>query len=244
MPANPRLQRWPKAWRAAAKRQRGKGRGPDPGNAPFVEVFRTVLGRLWREAEAENWPNPARCRVLSFMQLAKLCARLKRSFSLDRATQSGQRSVVLVHGGAIGNRLTCSRSASSPGSVALRAFIGGVHPAHQVGLATLVRVVDRASCAMARRSAAASALGGTPRVSCQANSISSRRIWMASGEVCCRTAARAIAQSGAAARPRAQLLTWRGVYPEMRAKAAWLTPARASRAANSVCRSALTAYLL
>lgn len=60
---------------------------------------------------------------------------------------------------------------------------------------------------------------------------------MASGEVCCRTAARAIAQSGAAARPRAQLLTWRGVYPEMRAKAAWLTSARASRAANSVCNT-------
>ena len=45
----------------------------------------------------------------------------------------------------------------------------------------------------------------------------------------------------AAARPRAQLLIWRGVYPAMRAKAAWLTSARASRAANSVCRSALTA---
>ena len=35
---------------------------------------------------------------------------------------------------------------------------------------------------------------------------------MASGEVCCRTAASVIAQSGAAARPRHQLLTWRGVY--------------------------------
>ena len=30
-------------------------------------------------------------------------------------------------------------------------------------------------------------------------------------EVSCRTAARAIAQNGAAVRPRAQLLTWRGV---------------------------------
>ena len=29
--------------------------------------------------------------------------------------------------------------------------------------------------------------------------------------VCCRTAARAIAQSGRVARPRTQLLTWRGV---------------------------------
>src|SRR6516225_6958105 len=64
---------------------------------------------------------------------------------------------------------------------------------------------------MARRSAAVSAFGGTPRVSCQANVISSSMIRMASGEVCCRTAASAIAQGGAAARPRAQLLTWRGV---------------------------------
>ena len=36
---------------------------------------------------------------------------------------------------------------------------------------------------------------------------------MASGEVSCRTAARAIAQGGTAARPRAQLLTWRGGVP-------------------------------
>jgi hypothetical protein len=38
------------------------------------------------------------CRVLSFTRLVKFCARLKQSLSLDRATQSGQRSVVLGHG--------------------------------------------------------------------------------------------------------------------------------------------------
>ena len=36
---------------------------------------------------------------------------------------------------------------------------------------------------------------------------------------------------------RHQLLTWRAVVPVRRAKAAWLTPARASRAANSVPKS-------
>ena len=49
---------------------------------------------------------------------------------------------------------------------------------------------------------------------------------MASGEVSWRTAASAIAQSGVAACPRHQLLTWRAVTPAMREKPAWLTPAR------------------
>ena len=48
----------------------------------------------------------------------------------------------------------------------------------------------------------------------------------------------ASAQGGTAARARHQLLTWRVVVPVRRAKAAWLTSARASRAANSVPKSA------
>ena len=50
--------------------------------------------------------------------------------------------------------------------------------------------------------------------------------------------ARSAAQEGTAARARHQLLTWRAVVPVRRANSAWLTPARASRAANSVPRSA------
>ena len=48
------------------------------------------------------------------------------------------------------------------------------------------------------------------------------------------------AQTGAVARPRAQLLTCRGVTPVSRAKAAWLMSARARNAANSVCGNGRT----
>ena len=42
---------------------------------------------------------------------------------------------------------------------------------------------------------------------------------------------------GTVARPRHQLFTWRGVTPASRAKAAWATPARARRPANSAPES-------
>jgi hypothetical protein len=48
------------------------------------------------------------------------------------------------------------------------------------------------------------------------DAVSPSRIRMASGEVSCRTAASAIAQRGAAARPRHQLLTWRHVARDAR----------------------------
>ena len=72
------------------------------------------------------------------MRLAKLCARLRQSFSLDHATRSDQWSV--VHGLDGGPSVPFDRS---PGLVLLRAFIGGIHAAHEVGLAACVRVIDQ-----------------------------------------------------------------------------------------------------
>ena len=89
----------------------------------------------------------------------------------------------MVQDGDISDHLDVLPFDRSAGPVPLCAFIGGVHSAHQIGLAALVRVVDQPSRAIARRSAAASAFGGTARVSCQAGAISSSRMWMASGDV-------------------------------------------------------------
>ena len=83
-----------------------------------------------------------------------------------------------------------------------------------------------ASLAQAWRILPASALGGTPSVSCQLNWTSSSKIWMASGELPCMRIARAAAQDGGTATAPVVDLAGGGAGGRL------AEPARASRAAR------------
>ena len=72
------------------------GQGPDPGNAPFAEVFRTVPWAPLARAEAENWPNPARRRGLARRDCGSYAYRALvglASIGLNRENRSDSRHV-------------------------------------------------------------------------------------------------------------------------------------------------------